>query len=154
MDTAISNIRIWQIWKGCKKISAVAVYEDAATGERVNDFCHSLFRELGESCQISRELWPLSELRLPQLRAIAAEEAAQADVFILSLHHDESLPAEVKDMFDLWLGRQRHRPGVLIGLLDPVYQGTSAALRLFLKQAAERGKVEYRLMSDDSVAAA
>jgi len=153
MDTAISNIRIWQIWKGCRKINAVAVYEDAATGERVNDYCHGLFPELGERCQISREMWPLSELRLPQLRVIAAEEAAQADVFIVSLHHDESLPAEVKGLFDLWLGHERHQPGVLIGLLDPAYQGASTALRAFLKKAAECGHLECRLLSDNTVAA-
>jgi hypothetical protein len=90
-------------WSKLKRLTVCAVYEDRATGDRVNDFCQSLSRDLGQHCEIIRGMWPESELRLPQLRSIAADDAARADLIIISVHHAESLSDEMKGWVEEWL---------------------------------------------------
>jgi hypothetical protein len=64
-------------------------------------------------------MWLLNELRAPQLRAIAAEEAARADLIVIAVHHAQGFPAEAKSWIDLWLGLKGNRP---IALLAPRQQ--------------------------------
>src|SRR3974390_3270446 len=95
-----------RLGKGTKKVAAVAAYEDSHTDSRVHEFCHNLERCLGEQCHINKQMWLINQLRMPQLRAIAAHEAAAADLVIVSIHHAQSLPTEVKDWIDLWMGEK------------------------------------------------
>jgi len=126
-----------------KKVAAVAAYEDSPTDARVQEFCLNLQRNLGENCVISKQMWLVNELRMPQLRAIAANEAAAADLVIVALHHAQSLPAELKQWLDLWVGLKRRHPIVLLALLDPAYRGDSSSLRSCLQEASARGKLEF-----------
>ena len=139
-----------RLGKHPKKVAAVAAYEDAHTDERVNEFCRNLGRHLGEKCEIVQQMWLFNELRIPQLRAIAAGEAAQADVVIVSAHHAQSFPSEVKDWIELWLGHKESRPGVLLALFDPAYQGDSTALQTYLKEVSRRGKKEFLVQTEET----
>ena len=94
-------------------------------------------------------MWLVNELRLPQLRAIAANEAAAADVVIVAIHHAQNLPVEIKEWIDLWIGQKRRHPIVLIALLDPAYSGDSGCLRSCLKEASTRGKVELLVQTEE-----
>jgi hypothetical protein len=94
------------------------VYEDSSTESRVDEFCQGLSLELGQNCRLDKQMWPLSELRMPQLRAIAANEAANADLIIVSVHPAERLPDAVQSWIDLWARRKGNRPGVLLALFD------------------------------------
>ena len=132
-----------------QRISVSAVYEDPATGTRVDDFCELLARSLGVDCEICKELWPLTELRTPKLRAIAAGEAAAADLVVISVHHAEALPAEVKSWLDLWLKHKRSRPTVLSALFDPLYVGSSSSIQTFLQSVARKGHMEFIARSDE-----
>ena len=76
---------------------------------------------------------------MPELRAIAAEEAALADLIIISVHHFETLPDGVKSWIDLWLGQRNNHNIVLLALFDPVYQGTSSSMKAYLQEVAKRG---------------
>src|SRR5262245_17641131 len=107
-----------RLGKGTKRVAAVAAYEDSHTDARVHEFCQNLERYLGEKCQVSKQMWLINELRMPQLRAIAASEAAAADLVIVAIHHAQSLPVEVKEWIDLWVGQKHRRHGVLLALLD------------------------------------
>jgi hypothetical protein len=133
-----------------KRVVAVAAYEDAQTDARVNDFCQGLGRHLGEKCEIVKQMWLFSELRVPSLRTIAAGEAAQADMVIVSARHAQGFSEEVKDWIELWLGNKRKRPAVLLALFDPVYQGDSTSLQTHLKDAAKRGKMEFLLQTEEA----
>ena len=94
---------------GADKVAAVAAYEDTATGARADEFCQSLTLLLGAGCELTKQMWPLSELRLPQLRAIAAVEAAFADLVIISVHHSEALPADLINWMEQWSQRKDKR---------------------------------------------
>ena len=104
---------------------------------------------LGRTCQISKELWPLTELRTPKLRDIAAGEAAAADLVIISVHHAEALPEELKSWIDLWVKQKGRRATVLSALFDPVYMGSSTSIQAFLQGVARKANMEFLVCSEE-----
>jgi hypothetical protein len=149
MDTILSRLRVWPLWQKAKRFAVSAVHEDSATGARAEEFCQTLAKCLGRTSEISKEMWLLTELRASQLRAIAAREAAAADLVIVSLHHAETLPNEVKSWIDLWLKQKRSRPAVLLALFDPLYLGTSSSIQVYLREVARRGNMEFLARSEE-----
>jgi hypothetical protein len=149
MDAILSNLRVWPAWQKQNRIVISVVHEDFATGVRADDFCQTLARCLGRDCEIAKELWPLTELRTPKLRAVAAGEAAVADLVIISVHHSESLPGEVKSWIDLWLKPKGSRPRVLLALFDPLYLGSSSSMQAFLQEVARKANMEFLARSED-----
>jgi uncharacterized protein YcaQ len=143
MDTALTKLRAWPAWQKLKRISVSVVHEDFATGTRADEFCRTLASRLGSHCEIAKELWPLTEFRTPKLKAVAAAEAAAADLVVISVHHGEALPDEVTSWIDLWLKQKRTRPGVLLALFDPVYLGSSSSMQAFLQTVAKKGNMEF-----------
>ena len=149
MDTTLSRLRVWPLWQKAKRFVVSAVHEDSATGARAEEFCQTLTRCLNRNCAITKEMWLLTELRTAQLRAIAAGEAAAADLVIVSVHHAEALPKEVKGWIELWLKQKRTRPAVLLALFDPLYQGTSSSMQVFLREVAKKGNMEFLARSEE-----
>ncbi len=152
MDTLMqATLRVRQMGHAASRVSAVAAYEDSTTEARINEFCANLTRQLGEACELSKQMWLLTELRVPRLRAIAAQDAAQADLLIVAVHHCEELPAELEKWFEQWLAKKANRNTLLIALLDPVYSGVSAGLRTYLENIARKAHAEFLVQSDDGV---
>ena len=149
METTLSRLRVWPLWQKSKHFAVSAVHEDSATGARADEFCQTLYRCLSRDCKITREMWLLTELRTPQLRSIAAREAAAADLVIVSVHHAETLPKEVKTWIDLWVKQKRSRPAVLLALFDPLYLGTSGSIQACLREVAQKGKMEFLARSEE-----
>jgi hypothetical protein len=153
MDTLImAKLRVAGMHPHSRRVRAVAASEDSTTEARVDEFCRGLEKHLGETCELSKQIWLLSELRMPQLRAIAAADANAADLVIISVHHAEGLPPELQDWIELWLAHKRKQPSLLVALFDPVYSGVSAALRAALEAVARRGHMEFLVQSEDAPA--
>ncbi len=149
MEETLSRLRVWPAWQKAKRFAVSAVHEDSATGARTEEFCQTLSRYLGGRCVVSKEMWLLTELRTAQLRSIAAGEAAAADLIIISVHHAETLPAEVKSWIELWLKQKGKRPAVLLALFDPLYLGTSSSIQTYLRDVAQRGNMEFVARSEE-----
>jgi uncharacterized protein YcaQ len=149
MDTTLSRLQVWPLWQKSKRIAVSAVHEDSATGARADEFCQGLLRSLGRSCEFTKEMWLLTELRTAQLRAIAAREAAEADLVIISVHHAEALPDEVTSWIELWLKQRSIRSAVLLALFDPLYLGTSSSIQACLREVAKRGNMEFLARSEE-----
>ncbi len=111
-----------------------------------------LAKSLVRTPEISKELWLLPELRTPQLRAIAAQEAAAADLVIISVHHAEALPKEIKLWIDLCVKQRGNRPGVLLAIFDPPYLGSSSSIQACLHEVAQRGHMEFLARSEEKLA--
>jgi len=152
MDPVLmTKLRVTQPGTDARRLTAVAAYEDSATETRVNEFCTSLVQHLGRKCEVTKHMWLLSELRVSQLRTIAAGEAAAADVILVSLHHADSLPAEVENWVELWLARKGPQPKVLLALFDPPHRGISTSMQARLKEAASRGRMEFLVQTEESL---
>jgi hypothetical protein len=149
MDTTLTRLQVWPAWQKMKRLVVSAVHEDFATGSRADDFCQTLAKCLGGKCEIAKELWLLTELRTPKLRSVAAGEAAAADLIIISVHHAEALPNEMKSWIELWLKQKRTRPTLLLALFDPLYLGTSSSIQAFLREVARKGNMEFLARSEE-----
>ena len=149
MDSMISKLRVWPIWKELKHFAVSAACEDSSTNARTDEFCRGLSRDLGQNCEVAKEMWLFNQLCVPGLRAIAAGEAALAQLIIISVHHAESLPDAVKRWIDLWLGQRNVHNIVLLALFDPVYQGVSSSMKGYLQDVAKRGDMELLVKSED-----
>ncbi|HVM47477.1 MAG TPA: hypothetical protein VMU04_05585 [Candidatus Acidoferrum sp.] len=148
MDSLIARLQAaGGLGKNPKQVTAVAAFEDASTESRVNDFCRSLIRQLGGKCEITQQMWLFNELRMAQLRNIAAGEASRANLVIVSAHHAQSFPGEVEQWLASWVGQKGSRPTALLALFDPAYVGDSTALQSYLKDVAKKGKMEFLVQS-------
>jgi hypothetical protein len=149
MDLMISKLRVWPIWKELKHFAVSAACEDSPTSTRADEFCRGLSRELAPKCTLAKEIWLFNQLGVPQLRAIAASEAALAQLIIISVHHAESLPDGVRSWIDLWLGQRNNHNIVLLALFDPVYQGVSGTMKAYLAGVAKKGGIEFLVKSEE-----
>src|SRR5512138_3701032 len=113
METIMTKLQARRIGERTRRLSVVAAYEDFSTGLRVNDFCRSLARDWAGEGEVIKHLWLVNLLRLARLRTIAAEDAAAADVIILSFHEADGLPEEVTNWIEEWLQRRGERRMVL-----------------------------------------
>jgi hypothetical protein len=152
MDTTLSRLRVWPVWQKAKRFVVSAVHEDSTTGARVEEFCQTLLRSLRQTPAIDKEMWLLMELRTSPMRAVAAREAAAADLVIVSVHHAETLPDEITSWIELWLKQRSSRPAVLLALFDPLYLGTSSSIQAYLREVARRGKMEFLARTEEKSA--
>lgn len=150
MDSMISELRVWPIWKELKHFAISAACEDSSSNARTEAFCRGLSNDLGRNCKIVTQTWFFSQLGVPELRSIAAGEAALAHLIIISVHHFETLPDGVKAWIEMWLGQRNHHRLVLLALVDPVFRGFSSSVEGYLQEVAGRRDMEFRVASEDS----
>jgi hypothetical protein len=151
MSTIMAKLQARRIGERTHRIIVVAADEDTPTAARVTEFCRELTWELGGGWEIIKQAWLVNLLRRPQLRAIAAEDAAAADLVVLSFHDNHDLPEEVKAWIEQWVQYPRHRPLALLTLFDTTQPTGHNALHQYLEMVARRGKLE--LVSQGSEAA-
>jgi len=122
----------------------VIVYEDfrtAAQAKRAYDF---LAANLTHEWQLTSQMWKFELLRIPELRDMAAEDAAMANLIIVSCHGDQELPADVTDWVEMWQG-DKGEPVALVALFDrPPEQAQHArTTQAYLERVAKRGRMEF-----------
>jgi hypothetical protein len=99
--------------------SVLVAYEDFATGNHALRMFERLFPEGGGLSRFTtRNVWKFDLLEIAKFREMAAEEAAGADMVILSLHGKDGLPRAVKRWMDMWVLKRVHDTGALVVLLD------------------------------------
>ena len=153
MDTLLTaKSRILARGGNGNQVTVVAASEDSTTSARAEEFCNGLARLLGTAYTLNKQMWPLSELRLAQLRSIAAADAARADMIIVSVRHSEALPADLASWIEEWVHHKHKRVQVLLGQFDPVHQGVSTAIRAHLAEVARKAHVEFLAQSEETVA--
>ncbi len=147
MQATALGPRVWGRWREAKQLALLATFEDSATGRRIKEFCQDLTRQLGQHCQIIEHVWLFSMFRLPELREIAAEEAAASDLVVMALHNAESLPNEVKSWMNLWLRPGPSRDAVLLVLLESASEGTPGPIEQYLRDMATRSGRDFLAQS-------
>ena len=149
MLSRVGDHPVWHRWKTAQRLALLVAFEDSVAGMRVKEFCRDLTRCVGRQCQIVEHVWLFSTLRQRELQEIAADEVLEADLIIISVPRAEELPGGVKRWIDLWLRRKGSRPGVLVALLDPPYDGAPFSTEAYLQLVAKRGRMEFLVESLD-----
>jgi hypothetical protein len=120
------------------------LYEDAQTGLRARHALDGLADALKLEADFHVDLLRLDLLRDPALREAAKEQAACADILLLSAHGWEGLPTFVSGWLTQWMEHDAGRPRALVLSLDAGAGASIAASRLLtsLKAAAGTGGVD------------
>ena len=124
--------------------SVVIAYEDFKTGKQAKQACDFLVANLSHEWQVTSQMWKFEVLSIPELREMAAKDAAMADLIIVSSHGDDELPADVKGWVEMWRGGEGGA-SALIALFDsPLGRaGHARATHAYLAGVAKRGQMEF-----------
>ena len=124
--------------------NVVIAYEDFATGKQAKRACDFLVANLSHQWQVASQMWKFEVLSIPELREIAAKDAAMADLIILSIHGDDELPVGVKDWVEMWRGYEGDAVA-LIALFDSPtgHAGHAQATHAYLEDVAKRQQMEF-----------
>lgn len=122
--------------------NVVIAYEDFETGKQAKRTCDYLAERMEEECQVQQQMWKFDVLGVTKLREIAADDAARADIIIISAHGNDELPPEVKAWTELWLPQPK-KAIALVALLDLVIEGSDNPIRRYLASAARRAGLEF-----------
>ena len=128
--------------------NVVIAYEDFDSGKHAKRTYDFLAEHLGRECRLANQMWKFDVLALPKLREIAVEDAARADIIIVSGSGRE-LPAAVKSWIDAWLAVSQ-APLALVALFNhPREEANQAnAVRTYLAEVARRGNMEFFAQPD------
>jgi len=111
--------------------------------------CRTLASHLGSKCEVIKHMWLLTNCAFHSCVPSLAGEAAGADLIIISVHHADTLPLEVKDWIETWLAQKGDLPRAL-ALFDPLYKGDSSCIRAYLEEVAKRGRMRCLVQSEEN----
>lgn len=126
------------------EFNVVIAYEDYRAAERAKQAYDFLVANLVHEWRVSSQMWKFEVLGNPELREMAAKDAAQANLIIVSARGEGELPAEVKAWIELWLGCQGESVA-LVALFDCSPEAAEHAQEAqgYLEEAASRGRMEF-----------
>lgn len=135
--------------------NVVVAYEDFSTGNNALSIVNRLFPGWGQSPSFSTQnVWKFDLLEIAKFRDMAATEAAEADMVVISTHDPKSLPTAVKRWMELWTDKRRENSGALVVLIDGVKEpgvwdlwaesylqmcAARAGMDIFIQRKNERG---------------
>jgi hypothetical protein len=126
------------------EFNVVIAYEDFNAGKQAKAAYDFLVANLTHEWSISRQMWKFEVLGIPELRNMAAKEAARANLIIVSSCGDRDLPVEVKAWIEAWLGYQGNSVA-LVALFDCPPEGAerTQVAQAYLEGVAKRGRMEF-----------
>jgi len=126
-------------------LNVVVAYDDVCSGIEAKDLCDRLGQQLESSIELKLDFWSFASLQFAELAPMAAEEAIQAHLLIISVHGKRDLDPTVKTWLNHWSRRTQPRGRAIVAQfrgilkmdreLSPAYG--------FLKHTAECGGVEF-----------
>jgi hypothetical protein len=143
MQTTIANPALWQRLTEAKRLTVLAAFDDSIACTRAKYFCQALTRDLGGRCKLVEHVWVFSTFRMKELQEIAAEEAAAAEVVIISTHEADGLPDEVKDWIERWLQLKGASKALLLAILDREPEAAPTLVHAYLRGVALRGGMDF-----------
>jgi hypothetical protein len=122
----------------------VIAYEDLSTGRQAKEACNFVAENLSHKWQVTSQMWKFELLANRELREMAAEDAAMADLIIVSCHGERELPAGVGAWIELWAG-QKGGAVALVAVLDgaPGQAERAEHTQAYLAGVAIRARMEF-----------
>ncbi len=127
------------------QIRVLLIYEDLASGKRGMETYHYLVALLGDEYEFSCNLWNFHLLQVADLCGRAAVEAAESDIIIVSINHEQNLPDALKEWTNLWLELDRKPSQALVAVAAPEHKDSeeSTVKTAFLRDVASRGGLGF-----------
>ena len=127
-----------------RTLNVLTLFEDLETGKRAKQIYDYLADHLGSGFTLNHQVWNLNVLAAPILRELAAKDASESDILVISLHGKRALSSEARSWLELWVG-QRSAPIGLVALFDPDQRSCETALdtRRYLESIARTGRMDF-----------
>lgn len=125
--------------------NVVLVYEDFPAGIRATQMVDRLLHDLDPQFAYDSKIWKFDILQIAQLRELAVQDAADADLIIIAAHGTTELPAAVKCWINLWLARAGRSRRALVSLLNSRAEPSPSAgsIRSYLREIAQKGQMDF-----------
>ncbi|MHB8519479.1 MAG: hypothetical protein ACYDH9_01860 [Limisphaerales bacterium] len=125
--------------------NVVLVYEDFPAGVRAKQTLDRLLHDLDPQFVYNSKIWKFDILQISQLRELAAQDAADADLIILAACGTTELPAGVKCWINLWLARAGRSRRALVSLLDNRTEPATnrGSICSYLREIAQKGHMDF-----------
>jgi len=132
--------------------NVLIAYDDFEAGKRAKRTYDFLVENLGGECEFANQMWKFDVLGIPKLREMAASDASEADIIMVSCHAAGELPDELKAWVEIWLG-VKCKAIAMVVLLDCPFGWTAEAqsTRAYLAAAARRGGMEFFCEADGTM---
>src|SRR5579859_2954435 len=150
----ISSLQKLDEARGCVEekplFTVLVIYEDFAAGKHAKETYDFLANRLGREFEFKNLMWKFDVLGHPKMKEMAAHDALEADLIIVSTHGIGELPEEVKSWMDLWV----EQPGNTMALVMLVDRPKSMLddhefIRSSLQAAADQAGIEFFAQPDD-----
>ena len=99
-------------------INVLMVYEDFESGLRAKHLYDRISHQMKQECIVNQSMWKVDVLLIQSLGAIAGEDAAMADIIILSLRGDRELCKTLNDWMEHWVCTTPVQRKALVALFD------------------------------------
>ncbi len=107
-------------------LRVVICYEDFESGVRAMDMYQRLLESGSSNCPL--KIWKIEPLGIPQLLTDAIQDAASADMIILSVRGDRPLPYEALPWLESLRNDGNGGEKAIVFLVDPKECGSAAAV--------------------------
>lgn len=126
------------------QFKVVMLFEDFATGVCAKSTMDRVIENLESHFPFEIKFWRFDLLELLHFREMAATEAADADMVIVSAHGGPQIPDGVKNWLQLWLNRRLGGECALVELLDNQY-GSSGSWPIhgLLQTVASKAHLDF-----------
>jgi hypothetical protein len=123
----------------------VVAYDNFDSGIRAKEIVDRLARALGFQLTMNITMWKFDMLELDKLQDMAASDAAEADIIIISTSGAGELSLGVQQWVELWLSRKQGESSALVSLneADPDGTAESPAVGEYLQNIASRGNASF-----------
>jgi len=132
--------------------NVLIAYDDFEAGKHAKRTYDFLVENLGGDCEFANQMWKFDVLGIPKLHEMAAKDASEADIIIVSCHAAGELSDEFKAWAEIWLG-VKCKAIAMVVLLDCAFGWTAEAqnARAYLAEAARRGGMEFFCEADGTM---
>jgi len=122
---------------------AVILYQDADTGKRAKSIAARIHQEMEDERAFELDAWSITLLDQPVFFRMASEQAAEAEVIILSLADGNALTPRVKSWLKAWMDHKHGVCPALIALFVEEKDSSSIFAKRYLANAANRADMEF-----------
>jgi hypothetical protein len=120
-------------------------YEDFRLGQHAKRLFDGLENCLAADYRLDICEWKFDVLRFTRLQEMAAEDAADSHLIVISAHAANELPPWVKAWIERWLPARHDKSGALVALLEPAddLDPGASILQLYLQTIARRAQLDF-----------
>jgi hypothetical protein len=129
-------------WEPKFPFDLVVAYEDRQTRSRALHLYDHLAQQLLDDYDFKCAWWKFDHLADIALREHAADDAADANMIVLSLRAEKEIPAACKAWIEAWLPRRDHRKSALVALIAGDEKADTSRLVTYLQSVARLGHLD------------